>query len=72
MSCPCEAFPVSLVRLRLWPTSSKNPTIALTFDLLNWMEALLLECQVSVNDFCKALDFKIPRYVIVRYHWLLL
>ncbi|CAB3988685.1 Hypothetical predicted protein [Paramuricea clavata] len=64
MSCPCEAVSVSLARLRLWPATSKNPTFAFTFDLLDWMEALLLECQVSVNDFCKALDFKIPRYVI--------
>ncbi|XP_028412340.1 uncharacterized protein LOC114535157 [Dendronephthya gigantea] len=63
MSCPCEAFPVSLARLRLWPTCSKNPSIALSFDLLDWMEALLLECQVSLNDFCRALDLRIPRYV---------
>ena len=65
ISCSCEAFPVSLARLRLWPTSSKHPKFALSFELLDWMEALLLECQVSVSDFCKALNTKIPKYVIV-------
>ncbi|XP_028404088.1 uncharacterized protein LOC114526761 [Dendronephthya gigantea] len=65
MSCPCEAFPITLARLHLWPTSSKHPNMALSFDLLDWMEALLLECQVSANDLCKALNFKIPKYVIV-------
>ena len=66
-SCSCEAFPVSLARLRLWPTSSKHPKFALSFELLDWMEALLLECQVSVSDFCKALNTKIPKYVIVSF-----
>jgi hypothetical protein len=58
MSCPCDAVSVSLARLRLWPATSKNPTVAYTIDHLDWMEALLLECQVSVNDFCKALVFR--------------
>ncbi|XP_028417867.1 uncharacterized protein LOC114542545 [Dendronephthya gigantea] len=65
-TCPCEAFPVSLARIRLWPTSSKQPRFAVSFDLLDWMEALLLECQVSVSDFCKALDVKMPKYVIKK------
>ncbi|XP_028417095.1 uncharacterized protein LOC114541357 [Dendronephthya gigantea] len=28
------------------------------------MEAMLLECQVSLNDFCKALNHKLPAYVV--------
>ena len=66
-TCKCEPFAVSLARLRMWPTSSKQPTYALSFDLLDWMETMLLECQVSLNDFCKALNNKLPKYVIVSY-----
>ena len=65
VSCKCEPFSVTLSRLRLWPTSSKQPSYALGFDLLDWMEAMLLECQVSLNDFCKALNYKLPAYVVV-------
>ena len=65
VSCKCEPFSVTLSRLRLWPTSSKQPSYALAFDLLDWMEAMLLECQVSLNDFCKALNYKLPAYVVV-------
>ena len=65
LSCKCEPFSVTLSRLRLWPTSSKQPSYALAFDLLDWMEAMLLECQVSLNDFCKALNYKLPAYVVV-------
>ena len=43
--------------------SSKSSPIAFSFDLLNWAEALLLECQVAMKDFCKALDFKCPRLI---------
>ena len=65
VSCKCEPFSVTLSRLRLWPTSSKQRSYALGFDLLDWMEAMLLECQVSLNDFCKALNYKLPAYVVV-------
>ena len=65
VACKCEAFSVTLSRLRLWPTSSKQPSYALAFELLDWMEAMLLECQVSLNDFCKALNNKLPSYVVV-------
>ena len=65
VACKCEPFSVTLSRLRLWPTSSKQPTYALTFELLDWMEAMLLECQVSLSDFCKALNHKLPAYVVV-------
>jgi hypothetical protein len=63
-----EAFSVSLARLRLWPATPKQPKTAFAFDLLDWMEALLLECQVSVNDFCNALKAKLPKYAIVSFY----
>ncbi|XP_028417790.1 uncharacterized protein LOC114542444 isoform X2 [Dendronephthya gigantea] len=64
VSCKCEPFSVTLTRLRLWPTSCKQPLYAFDFRLFDWMEAMLLECQVSLHDFCKALHFKLPPYVI--------
>ena len=43
---------------RLWPATPHNPCICFTFDLLDWAEALMLECQVSLKDFCASLCFK--------------
>ena len=53
-SCQCEPTAVTLVRARLTPASPRLPKLAFTFDLLDWAEALLLECQVALSDFCKA------------------
>ena len=53
-----------MVRARLWPASPHRPQLAFTFELLDWAEALLLECQVSLMDFCKALCFKCPHLVV--------
>ena len=33
----------------------KRPTVAFSFQLLDYLEALLLECQVAVSDFTAAL-----------------
>lgn len=58
--CDCEPLAVALVRARLWPASPRFPKYAFSFDLLDWAEALLLECQVSLKDFCNALYFRCP------------
>ena len=42
----------------------QRPQIAFTFDMLDWAEALLLECQVAVKDLCKALCFRSPHLVV--------
>lgn len=63
MCCQCEPLTVTMVRARLWPASPQRPTVAFTFELLDWAEALLLECQVALKDFCKALYFKCPHLV---------
>ena len=54
-----------MIRARIWPSSPQRPQLAFTFDLLDWAETLLLECQVSVDDFCKALQFKC-RHLIMK------
>ncbi len=59
-SCDCEPLAVALVRARLWPATPQFPKYAFSFDLLDWAEALLLECHVSLKDFCSALYFRCP------------
>ena len=61
--CDCEPTVVTMVRARLWPASPRFPKLAFTFELLEWAEALLLECQVALGDFCKALHFKSPHLI---------
>jgi len=38
-----------MVRARLWPAKPQQPSLAFTFELLDWVETLLLECQVIDN-----------------------
>ena len=47
--CTCESLVESMARVRLWPSSPVQPKFACTFKLLDWFEALLLECQVAFN-----------------------
>lgn len=53
--CQCEPDVITLVRLRYWPGTPSRPGIAFSFSLLDWLQALLLECQVPVYDFANAL-----------------
>ena len=64
--CDCEATSITLVRAGLWPASPKNPQVAYTFELLNVMEALMLECQVSLKDFCEAVKLWCPFIILDR------
>ena len=41
------------------------PGYVFSFNLLDWAESLLLECQVTLKDFCQALYFRCP-YSIVK------
>ena len=58
--CDCEPIAVTLTRASLWPSTPHNPRYAFTFTLLDWAEALMLECQVALKDFCSALKFRCP------------
>ena len=61
MHCQCEPLVVTMVRARLWPATAQHPRLAFAFELLDWAEALLLECQVALKDLCKALSFFCPQ-----------
>ncbi|XP_019857881.1 PREDICTED: uncharacterized protein LOC109586148 [Amphimedon queenslandica] len=65
MTCKCEPLAISLVRAHLWPASPTNPRYAFCFNLLDWGEALLLECQVSIKGLCEALYYKCP-YIVKK------
>ena len=40
----------------IWPTSPYFPQLTFTFGLMDWLEALMMECQVALKDFCAALQ----------------
>ena len=58
--CTCEPLIKTLCRAQLWPATPCNPHYVFSFALLDWAEALLLECQVALKDFCSALNFLFP------------
>ena len=56
--------------MRLWPATPVKPVLAFTFDLLDSLEALLLECQVATKDFVEALKLTsdYPPGQVSKYH----
>ena len=60
-TCTCEPLVATMVRAHIWPSS---PQDVHNFDLLDWAEALLSECQVSVEGLCKAIQFRCQHLVI--------
>ena len=57
--CTCESDCIKLIRLHYWPATSSKPLIAFTFQFLDWLEALLLEYQVAVQDMTQAISYLI-------------
>ena len=66
--CSCEALSVTLARAELWPATPRNPRCCFTFGLLDWAEALMLESQVSLKDFCNTLAFRCPQQIPEVHH----
>lgn len=56
--CKCEPEAVTLVRYNMWPATPKNPTLAIHRDLMEWLQALLLEGCIGVDAFCRAIDVR--------------
>ena len=55
--CTCETEIETLLRVHLFPATPKQPHLAFTFRLMDWLEALVLECHVAVQDFVSAIEF---------------
>ena len=54
--CKCQADLLRLIEIGYWPATPTRPVLAFTRTFMDWMEALLLECQVSVQDFSCAVE----------------
>ena len=67
--CDCEPIAVTMARARLWPATAQNPRLAFTFELLDWAEALLYECQIALKDLWAALRYKCPHLVNKVCNW---
>ena len=55
--CSCEEDALQLIKFGYWPATPSRPTTAFSFYLMDWLEALMLECQVSVHDFSQAIKY---------------
>ena len=62
--CSCEEDAITLMRLQYWPATPVRPSTAFSFQLLDWLEALLLECQVSLHDVSAAVQFLNDKKVV--------
>ena len=67
--CDCEPLIVTIVHAQLWPATPQYPRLTFCFELFDWAEALLLECQVALKDLCQALQFKNPHLVTKVCFW---
>lgn len=54
--CACYNDTSTLIKLGFFPATPKRPEVAFQFQLLDLLEALLLECQVAIKDFTNALE----------------
>ena len=52
----CLPAPIRIIELGYWPATPTRPFLAFTQSFMDWMEALLLECQVCVQDFASAVE----------------
>ena len=54
--CKCLLAPIRIIELGYWPVTPARPFLAITHSFMDWMETLLLECQVCVQDFASAVE----------------
>ena len=67
--CKCKLDAHRLMELGYWPATPSCPMLAFSMSLIDWMEALLLECQVAVQDFTCALKMLITeKFELVAIH----
>lgn len=46
-----------MLQCGVWPATPVEPSVAFTLDLMEMTLRLMMECQVSIHDMLKALDF---------------
>ena len=57
--CTCYSVAESFLWQGLWPATPVEPTLAFTTALMEFALALMMECQVSIFDLVKALNFAV-------------
>ncbi|XP_065893420.1 uncharacterized protein [Dysidea avara] len=62
--CKCKRDALTLVELGYWPGTPSQPLVAFSFSFMDWMEALLRECQVSVQDFTNAVEIYLQENIV--------
>ena len=55
---------MTLIGMGLFPATPKQPKLVFTFALLDLFEALLLECQVSAQDFVAAIGVLSDAHIV--------
>lgn len=65
--CTCYSVPEIFLWQGLWPASPVEPTLAFTTKLMEFALALVMECQVSIFDLVKALEFTANPLIKVCY-----
>ena len=56
--CDCVPDCIVLLKHGLWPASPASPVTALEIDMMDFLECLFLESQLSLKSFCSALKWK--------------
>ena len=62
--CKCVPDALRLINLGYWPATPTRPILAFTCSFMEWLEALLLECQISVQDFSNAVEIMIKEKIM--------
>lgn len=55
--CPCTSEAQTLLQAGFFPATATRPRLAFALELLDLLEALVLECQVALQDFVSALHY---------------
>jgi len=62
--CPCVCDATKLIKFSYWPGTPVVPQVAFSFEFMDLLEALLLECHVAVQDFTKAWSYLIAKKLV--------
>ena len=54
--CDCEDDTVTLLKMHLWPSTVKRPVLAFHLKLMELLEAMVIECHISLQKFCDMLN----------------
>ena len=59
--CSCECDAIKLIRCGYWPGTPVTPFVAFSFEFMNLLDSLLVECHVPVQDFTQAWSYLISK-----------